>query len=119
MARIIQAPVCCGRYLGQLFSRIAVGLGTGYFFLFCPSCREGRYGKEVVVDLAEGESIRGMTRGQLERFRAMACHQAWKLSFADEVEASAFPSQYGYAPRRAWALVSRQENSHRRYSGLL
>ncbi len=78
MANIVKAPDCCGRYLGQLFSRIAAGNAAVYFKgYFCDKCREGVAGTEVVVNFSDGEPIRGMTEDGLRQFKATYAHEWW------------------------------------------
>ncbi len=71
MAKIVKAPDCCSRFLGQLFGRIATGDAKTYFNGYiCDECRKGVAGKEVEIDFSDGESYRGMTEMMLMQFKA-------------------------------------------------
>lgn len=78
MAKIVKAPDCCGRFLGQLFGRIAAGCGEAYFNgYFCDKCHEGVAGTEVAVDFSDGEPIRDMTEEVLRQFKATHARAWW------------------------------------------
>ena len=78
MGTIVMAPKCCGRYLGQLFGRIAAGNAESYFKgYFCDKCHKGVAGTEVKVDFSDGKPIRDMTEAMLLRFRATHAKEWW------------------------------------------
>lgn len=84
MGTIVMAPACCGRYLGQLFGRIAAGNAMSYFNgYFCDNCRKGIAGTEVRVDFSDGEPIRGMSEVMLLQFRATHA-QSWWLTIVQD-----------------------------------
>ncbi len=78
MGTIVMAPACCGRYLGQLFGRIAAGNASSYFQgYFCDKCREGVAGTEVKVDFSDGKPLREMSEVMLLQFRATYAPSWW------------------------------------------